>query len=135
MAPWTTHLRLEVTVNVSKLMELVDTQEHFSCVKLGVLLFQHTRVVEQRSEVSARYVFLSISLAPSPPREPHHRKEDVVLVLESIKQSNQPGRLDRAQDISLDQDMLDFVHLCQCSLPHLLQRAYLVGVDFADEVD
>jgi hypothetical protein len=56
-------------------------------------------------------------------------------VLESVKQSNEPRSLDSSQDIPLYQNMLDLIHLCQCSLSHLLESTYFPRINLAGEVD
>jgi hypothetical protein len=59
-----TDLWLKISVNVPKLVKLVDTHEHFRSIKLGVFLLENTRVIEQRTEISSWDVFLDISLVP-----------------------------------------------------------------------
>jgi hypothetical protein len=56
-------------------------------------------------------------------------------VLESVEQSNEPRSLDSSQDIPFYQNMLDFVHLCQCSLSHLLESTYFPRINLAGKVD
>lgn len=56
-------------------------------------------------------------------------------VLESIEQPDKPRCLCGRQDVTLDQDVLDFIHLCERSLAHLFQSANFVRVDFTREVD
>lgn len=57
------------------------------------------------------------------------------LVLESVEQLDEPRRLHGTQNVSLDQYVLDLVHLGQSALSHLLKSAHLVGIDLAGEVD
>lgn len=54
-------LWLEVTVDVTELVELVHPHEHLRSIEPRVLLLQDSRVVQQRSEVPSRDVLLSIS--------------------------------------------------------------------------
>jgi len=56
-------------------------------------------------------------------------------ILESVEQLDEPGGLDGSQDISFNEDMLDFVHFCECTLSHLLQSAHFPGINLASEVD
>ena len=100
-----------------------------------MFLLEDARIVEQSSEISTGNVFLTISRGSSLRHPAHHSEENVVFILESVQQSNQPRCLDRAQDISLDQNMLDFIHLCQSTLPHLFQRTDFVGIYLSSEVD
>jgi hypothetical protein len=65
----------------------------------------------------------------------YHGQVDMFNILESVEQLDEPGSLDGSQDISFDEDMLDFVHLCQCAFSHLLQSAHFPGIDLASEVD
>lgn len=60
------HLWLEISVDVSKLVEFVDTHEHLGSVKSSMLFFKHTGIVEQRSEISSWNVFLQISAQAVP---------------------------------------------------------------------
>jgi hypothetical protein len=59
----------------------------------------------------------------------------MLLVLEGIEQLDQPRRLDVREDIPLHQHMLDLVHLGERPLSHLFERANLVGIRLAGEVD
>jgi hypothetical protein len=59
----------------------------------------------------------------------------MLLVLEGIEQLDQPRRLDVREDIPLHQHMLDLVHLGERPLSHLFERAHLVGIRLAGEVD
>ena len=67
--PMSTHLRLEIPVDVAKLVQLVDAHEHLGGVKPRVLLLEHARVVQQRPEVSPWNVFLRVSLGPLTPHQ------------------------------------------------------------------
>lgn len=57
------------------------------------------------------------------------------LVLESVEQFDKPRRLYGTQNVSLDQYVLDLVHLGQSALSHLLKSAYFVGIDLSGEVN
>jgi len=59
----------------------------------------------------------------------------VLDILEGIQQLDKPRSLDGSQDISFDEHMLDFVHLCKCTLSHFLQGAHLPSINLAGEVD
>ncbi len=48
-----THLWLQVTVDVTELMELIDACKHFCCVESRVLFFEYPRVVQQSPEVAS----------------------------------------------------------------------------------
>lgn len=65
----------------------------------------------------------------------HHSKIHMLPILERIKQTDQPRRLDRRQNIPLHQYMLHLVHLGQRAFPHLFERAHLVGIILPREVD
>lgn len=56
-------------------------------------------------------------------------------VLEGVQQLDEPRSLDGSQDVSFDQDMLDFIHLCKCAFSHLFQGTYFPGIDLSREVD
>jgi hypothetical protein len=58
-----------------------------------MLLFEHTRVVQQSAKVAAWYVF--------------HRKVDMLRVLEGIQETNEPRRLGRGKNVPLDEDVAD----------------------------
>lgn len=86
-----THLWLEISVDVSQFVQLVDTHEHFSRVELGVFLLQDARVVQQRSEVTSRYVFLydhrtgqRFCSIVSHHFDPYHGEIDMFSILESV---------------------------------------------------
>ena len=49
--------------DVSELVELVDGHEHLGDVESGVFLLEHTRVVEQSSEIASRDVLLQVAIA------------------------------------------------------------------------
>lgn len=65
------HLRLEITVDIPKFVELVHRREHFANIKPRVFLFQDPRVVEQCPEVTPRHVL--------------HGEIDILRVLESVQ--------------------------------------------------
>jgi hypothetical protein len=65
----------------------------------------------------------------------NHGKVNMIPVLESIQQPDQPGRLCRSQDVSLHENVLDLVHLGQSGFLHLLERADLSCVGLSGEVD
>jgi hypothetical protein len=46
-----------------------------------------------------------------PSNRTYHGKVDMIPILERIQKTDQPRRLGSRQDISLDENMLDFVHL------------------------
>jgi hypothetical protein len=48
-------------MDISQLVKLVDSHEHFCGVELGMFLFQNTRIVQQSPEISSWNVFLGIS--------------------------------------------------------------------------
>jgi len=45
-------------MDISELMQLVDTHEHLGGVKLGMFFLQNPRIVQQSPKVSSRDVFL-----------------------------------------------------------------------------
>jgi hypothetical protein len=47
--------------DVAELMQLIDSDEHLGDVESGMLLLEDSRVVEERTEVSSRDVFLQDS--------------------------------------------------------------------------
>jgi hypothetical protein len=59
----------------------------------------------------------------------------MIPILESIQETDQPRRLGSCQDISFDQDVFHFIHLCQGRLLHLLKRADFARVGFTCEED
>lgn len=59
------HLRLQIPMNVSEFVKLVDTSEHLSSIEASMLLFQDTTVVQQCSKVTSWHVFL-LGSAPVP---------------------------------------------------------------------
>lgn len=46
-------------MDVPKFVEFVHADEHLSSIEAGMFFLEHTRVVEQRSEITAWDVFLS----------------------------------------------------------------------------
>lgn len=78
-------------MDVAQFVQLVNGCEHLTDVKSSMLFLQNARVIQQRPEVSSGYVF--------------HSKVDVFGILESIEKLNQPRRLGRSQDISLNENM------------------------------
>jgi hypothetical protein len=113
--------RLEVTVNVTQLVEFVDTSKHLGGIEASVLLLEDTRVVEERTEVTSGYVL--------------HGKVHMVLVLEGVEEADKPGGLDGSKNVTLDKNVLDLVHLGKSTLAHLFERADLVSLDLAGKVD
>ena len=59
----------------------------------------------------------------------------MIPVLERIQKTNQPRRLGSRQDISLDENMLDLIHLGQRSLFHLFQGANFASIRLSGEED
>lgn len=114
-------LRLEIAVDVAELVQRIDRAEHLADVEPSVLLFQHARVIEQRAEVTAWDVL--------------HREVDVLRILERVEQTNEPGCLRGGEDVTLDEDVTDLVHLGQRALAHLLECADLARVPFSCQVD
>jgi hypothetical protein len=54
-----TYLWLQVSMDVSQFVQLVDSSKHLRGIQSSVLFFKYARVVEQRTEVSSRDVFLT----------------------------------------------------------------------------
>lgn len=132
------YLRLQVSVDVAKPVELVHRDEHLANVEPRDLLLEHARVVQEGPEVSTGDIL--------------HREVDVLGVLERIQQADKPRRLRRSEDIALDENMPDLaahatmslrprpvigaahlVHLEQRPLAHLLERAHLPRIRLACE--
>jgi hypothetical protein len=65
------HFGLEITMDISKFVELVDGREHFTDIKPRVFLFQDPGVVEQCPKVT--------------PRDVLHGKVDMLRVLEGVQ--------------------------------------------------
>ena len=133
-----TYLWLQVSVYVPQFVQLVDSSKHLCGIQSSVLFFKYARVVEQRTEVSSRDVFLGlISHAGYELSDgiTHHCEVDMFLVLESVEQFDEPRRLYGTQNVSLNQYVLDLVHLGQSALSHLLKSAYFVGIDLSGEVN
>ncbi len=55
------HLWLEVPMDVSQLVQLVDTRKHLGRVEPRVFFLEYARVVEQRAEVATGDVFLRVA--------------------------------------------------------------------------
>ena len=68
--------RLQIAMDVPKLMQLTDGNKHLADVKACVFLFEDTGIVEECAKVAARDVF--------------HGEIDMLCVLKCIKQANQP---------------------------------------------
>lgn len=128
-------LGLEITVDVSELMELVDAHEHLGGVEACVFLLEHARVVEQGTEVATRDEFLNVSVPRLLVRsvETHHGEVDMLAVLEGVQEADKPRRLDGSENIALDEDVLDLVHLGECALAHLFESAHFARVPLTSE--
>ena len=87
------HLWLQVSVDVSQLVQLAHADEHLADVESCDLLLEHAGVVEQCPEGAARDVL--------------HGEVDVLGVLEGIQQTDEPRRLRRSEDVALDEDVAD----------------------------
>lgn len=85
------HLRFKITMYVPEAVEFVNCSKHLADIKSSVFLFKDTGVVEQRSEIAARYIL--------------HRKVNVFSVLKRIHKSDKPWRLGGCQNISFDKYM------------------------------
>lgn len=53
-----TDLRLQIPMDVAKLVQSIDGAAHLRNVKFSVLLLEHTRIVEQSSKVASWHIFL-----------------------------------------------------------------------------
>lgn len=130
-------------MNISELVQLADSHEHLCRIKPRVLLLEDPRVVQQGPEISTGNVFLTItpihiSACANSDRgtiSTHHGEINMIPILKRVKQADQPGRLGRRQDVPLDQDVLDLVHLGQRRLFHLFQRADFARIGLAGEED
>lgn len=45
-------------MNVSQLMQLIDTHKHLGRIEFGMFFLEHARVIQQRSEVASWDIFL-----------------------------------------------------------------------------
>ena len=68
-------------------------------------------------------------------RSTHHAQVDVGRVLKRIQEADKPGRLCGREDIPLDEDVPDLVHLCEGALAHLLERDNFLRVLLSREED
>lgn len=59
---------------------------------------------------------------------PYHCEEDALLVLEGVKQADKPFTPGRGQNVTLREDVADFVELEQQLLAHDLQGAHFTRV-------
>ena len=80
-------------MNVPKLVQLADGREHFADIKSRMFLLEYARIVKQCPKVSSRDIF--------------HRKVDMLCVLKSIQQADQPGSFRRGENVSLYEDVSD----------------------------
>jgi hypothetical protein len=76
-------------MDVSQLVQFIDTHKHLGRVELCMFFLEHARVVQQCTEITTRDVFLQINRQrsiSSPLNEDctHHCKIDMFAVLESI---------------------------------------------------
>ena len=139
------YLWFQVSMNVTEFVQLAHSHEHLGRVESSVFLLEHSRVVQQGPEISTRDVFLrsssssqSAGIVPTGrivTSRTHHGEVHVIPVLKRIQQADQPRRLGRRQNVPLDQDVLDFVHLGQRRLFHLFQRAHFARIGLAGEKD
>jgi len=90
-------------MDVSKLMELIDTGEHLADIKLSISLVNDTSIIEERPEISSWNIL--------------HGQIHKLGVLKSVEQSNQPWCLGSRKNISLDQDVTNlWLMLIVCSM-------------------
>ena len=91
---------------------------------------QDAGVVEEGAEVAARDVFLAWGQRGRQrlSRGHYHGKIYAAVVLECIEELNQPVALGRRQDVTLGENVPDFVELEEQLLAHDLQRAHLSRV-------
>lgn len=59
------HLGLEITVDIAKLVQLVDSNEHLRRVKSRKVFEQYAGLVQERTEVTAGDVFLGSGMYKS----------------------------------------------------------------------
>jgi hypothetical protein len=57
-----TDLWFQISVDVPELVKLAYAHEHFGGIEPSVFLLEHSRIVQQRPEVSTRDVFLPINI-------------------------------------------------------------------------
>lgn len=114
-------LWLQISVNISQLVESVDRAEHLSDVEACMTVGQDTCVVEESSEITTWDVF--------------HCKIDALLILEGVEEADEPLALGVGQNISLGQDMSDLIEFEQKFLTHDLERADLSGIFLLGKID
>lgn len=51
------HLGLQISMNVSKLVEFINGGEHFTYVKASVYFLEDARIIEKRPEIASRDIF------------------------------------------------------------------------------
>ncbi len=71
------YLRLEIPMNITKLMQLVHSHEHLRDIKPCIFLLEDPAVVHQGTEITTGDVF--------------HREVDVCGVLECVEEADEPG--------------------------------------------
>lgn len=128
---------LEISVDVTKLVEGIYGAKHLCDVESSVAVGKDTGIVEQGSEISTRDILLYqfISFVPSSAFQSYHCQIDALLVLEGIKQPHKPFALRICQDITLRKNMSNLIQLEQQLLAHNLQRTNLPSVLLLSEED
>lgn len=116
-----THLWLEISMNVTEDVKLIDGHEHLGGIEASMLLAENARVVEKSAEVTARHVF--------------HGEKDVLGILECIQEANKPGCSCRRENVSLGEHMANLVHSNENPLAKLLESAHLACVSLSCEED
>lgn len=114
-------LRLQISMDVAKLVKCVDRAEHLGDVEACMAVGKDTSVVQKSSEVATWNVL--------------HGEIDALLVLERVQETDKPLTLRVGQDVSLGQNVSDLVELEQKLLAHNLESADLPGILLLCKVD
>ena len=67
----TPYLRFEIPMYIAELMQFIDSHKHLRNIEPSVLFLEHTRIIHERSEITARHVF--------------HSEVDELYVLEGVE--------------------------------------------------
>jgi hypothetical protein len=121
--------RLEITMDVTKLVQGVNAEKHFRNVESSMSVVEDPSVVEQCAEVTTWDVFLGMTLvqvSEANHKAAYHCKIDAFLILEGIEQPDEPFAVGRCEDVTFCQDVSNLIELEKQFLAHDFQ-----GTDFA----
>jgi hypothetical protein len=97
----------------------------------------HTSVVEEGAEIATRNVLLNLTLASDrvASKMTYHCKVYALVILEGVKQFDKPLAVSGGENISLCQDMSNFIQFEQKSLAHDFKRTNFSSIFLLRKID